>query len=220
MNFVGKRAKSRPEFLKTLILCGSSPLSQLYRMGIITVAVSINNNLPAEAVIPLGMTIGYAAAVLSSVQLLIAEIFVPIADKYIAEDNQKKLNITLWLGTFCSAFIIPTVVCVAGVLLGGDLLDKFINSLPAFILNGIGAAGAMLPALGISMILSLLVNTRTAIYFMSGFVIYKYLGVDMIFMLVIGLLLAITDFTVSAAIQKNRGKAQQNAASEEEEFLS
>ncbi len=43
-------------------------------------------------------------------------------------------------------------------------------------------------------IMTLIFSRRTAIYFFAGFVIYKYLEVDMVFMLVIGLLLAILDF--------------------------
>lgn len=188
---------------------------------IITVALSILNDLPAETVIPLGLTIGYAASALISLRLAIAEFFVPAAKKNLTEDNQKKFNKVVWFGTFVSAMLLTPTVCVLGIVLGGDLLTQWINGLPPFVLRGIGAAGAMLPALGISMILSLLWNKRMAIYFLSGFVIYKYLGVDMIFMLVIGLLIALSDFFISSEIAKIRNKfAAGTPENAEEEFLS
>jgi PTS system mannose-specific IIC component len=185
---------------------------------IMTVALAILNDMPAEAVIPLGMTIGYAASVLQSLRWVIAEMFVPAADKALAAGNDKKFTLINWGGTFVGYFLIAPIVSLVGILVGGDLLAEWINNLPSFVLNGIGAAGAILPALGIAMILSLLMNKRMAIYFLSGFVIYKYLGVDMIFMLVIGLLIALADFFVSSEIAKIRDKTSIDNA--EEDFLS
>lgn len=189
---------------------------------IITTAISIRNGLPMETVIPIGMTIGYVAAFLANVKYVVGELFIPAADTALKNDQEKKFNLISVGGTLLLTWVYPFIVCTAGILLGGDLLEQFINALPAFILTGIGAAGAMLPALGVASILVMILNKRTAIYFMAGFVIYKYLNVDMVFMLVIGLLLAITDFVVSSELAKKRPAAAgiSEEISEEEAFLS
>lgn len=204
-----------------IVVIGASAAADPAIATIITVALSILNHLPSETVIPLGLTIGYASSALANMKMIFAEMFVPAADKSLVEDNEKKFNLVVWFGTFVSGFLLDPIICSLGVLLGGDLLESWINGLPPFVLTGIGAAGAMLPALGISMILTLLMNQRTAIYFLSGFVIYKYLHVDMMFMLVIGLLIALTDFFISSEISKIHSKAAVSTPeSEKEDFLS
>jgi len=204
-----------------IVAIGATAAADAEIATIMTAVFAISNNLPMETVIPLGITIGYATSLLSNVRLMIAELFIPASEKALANDNEKKFKLLCQVGSIIAFIAWPSLICIAGVLIGGPALEALINNLPAFVLNGIGAAGAMLPALGISMILMLIFNKRTAIYFMSGFVVYKYLGVDMIFMLVIGLLLALTDFFISIEISKNKIKAAVAApANEEEDFLS
>ena len=203
-----------------IVAIGATAAADAEIATIMTVAFSIVNGLPMETVIPLGITVGYAASLLSNIRLLIAEFFIPASDRALEKDEEKKFVMLCWVGSIIAFFVWPSVICVAGVLVGGPVLESFINNLPPFILNGIGAAGAMLPALGIAMILTLIFNKRIAIYFMAGFVIYKYLAVDMIFMLVIGLLLALTDFFVTAEINKKNNSAATTITSEEEDFLS
>lgn len=205
-----------------IVIIGANAAADPAIATIITAVISIRNGLPMETVIPIGMTIGYVAAFLGNLRTVLAELFVPAADAALRQDKEKKFKLIAVGGTLLATWVFNFVICATGILLGGDLLEQFINSLPAFVLNGIGAAGAMLPALGVASILVMVLNKRTAIYFLAGFVIYKYLGVDMIFMLVIGLLLAVTDFFVSSALAKRNAaaSANQEEISEEEAFLS
>lgn len=201
-----------------IVAIGAGTAADAATATIMTVVFSIVNHLPMETVIPLGITIGYAASILGNIPTVIVEFFVPSIDKALANDEENKFKMLCYSGTLLSNAVLKSIICIAGVLVGGTVLEEFVNNLPAFVLNGIGAAGAMLPALGISMILSLILNRQIAIYFMAGFVIYKYLSVDMIFMLVIGLLLAVVDFYHNS---EGKGKSvSTTSVSEEEDFLS
>ena len=204
-----------------IVSIGATAAADAETATVMTVAFAILNKLPIETAIPLGVTIGYAASLLSNFRLLIAELFIPASDRALENDDEKKFNLICWIGSILAFIVFPSVICVTGVLAGGPVLESFVNNLPTFILDGIGAAGAMLPALGIAMILTLILNKRNAIYFFTGFVIYKYLDVDMIFMLVIGLLFALTDFFVSSEISKKKIVPVIDAEiNEEEDFLS
>lgn len=205
-----------------IVVIGANAAADPAIATIITTAISIHNGLPMETVIPIGMTIGYVGSFLSSAKYMLAELFLPAMDAALKQDNQKRFSLICIGGTLCCCWLYDLAICSTGVLLGGDLLEQFISSLPAFILTGIGAAGAMLPALGVASILTMLLTKRTAIYFMAGFVVFKYLGVDMIFMLVIGLLLAITDFYFSSELSRKTKTATvaTETVSEEEAFLS
>lgn len=195
---------------------GASRAADSVSSTIMTVAFVIIDKLPMETVIPLGVTIGYVVNVLSSGRLLIAEFFVPGVDRALAEDNQKKFKANIWAGTILGDIVYPSVICITGYLIGGSVLEAAVNNLPQFVLSGISAAGGMLSGLGIAMILALILSKDVTIYFMAGFVIYKYLEVDMVFMLIIGLLLAFLAFTSD----RKKVVASAAAVSEEEEFLS
>lgn len=201
-----------------IVAIGATSAADTVTSTVMTVAFAVMNNLPLETVVPLGMTIGYAVTMVSNVNYVIAEVFVPMADKALENDEEKKFKFISIFGSVCGFFVIPCVICIAGISIGGPAVEAFVNNLPVAVMNGIGAAGAILPAMGIAMILTLILNKRVAIYFMAGFVVYKYLAVDMIFMLVIGLLLALIDFYYSSEFGKNKAVAAET--NEEEDFLS
>lgn len=197
-----------------IVAIGATSAADPGTATIMTVAFSIMNNLPMETVIPLGMTIGYAATVTASLKTAFADVFVPLADDALSKDDEKKFKRVAIFGTMITCFLLPIAINIAGISIGGPALESLVNLLPEFVINGIGAAGAILPSLGIAMILTLVFNSRVAIYFFTGFAIYKYLEVDMIFMLIIGLLLAIIDFYYSG------NKRVVEIKNEEEDFLS
>lgn len=161
---------------------------------IMTVAIAIRNHAPMETVIPLGVMIGYAASLLSSFKLTLHELLLPQIDSALKNDEERKFNILAIVGSLLCTTLPGIIINLIGILAGGPALEALVNRLPDFVMRGVGAAGSMLPSLGIAMIMTLIFSRRTAIYFFAGFVIYKYLKVDMVFMLVIGLLLAILDF--------------------------
>ena len=57
-------------------------------------------------------------------------------------------------------------------------------------MSGITAAGAMLPAVGMAVLLSMLWNNKMALYFLLGFSIIKYLDVPILFVAIIAVFLA------------------------------
>lgn len=185
---------------------------------ICTVAFAITNNMAINTAIPLGITIGYAASSFRNAAPALGELFVPWRKEALGRGNEKAYYLRSVLSNIVCEWCPRCIIGVCGVLLGGPVLEAFIKNLPPFVLSGINAAGAMLPALGICMILISVFNREVAIYFFTGFAIYKYLKVDMMFCLVIGLLLAFLNFMINS--KKSETTIPVSAEEAEEDFLS
>ena len=133
-----------------------------------------------------------------------------------AADNQKTYEVVLWvLSVLCDSF--SCFFAFLAVAFGGNLVQGILASMPEFILTGIGVAGAMLPAVGIAMLASLLWDTKTMIYFLFGFFVLKYMEIDLIFLAIIAIFIAVTDLYKTLEIRKNNTVAV--TKTEEEEFF-
>lgn len=201
-----------------IVAIGSTQAADALTATAIAVGVAITGGISVEAVLPIGITLGYACVVFNPLTLMVGDLFVPAADKALTEGKQKRFDIVCWVGTILGCAV-PCLFAGIAVLFGGDALNAILDVTPMFILTGISAAGAILPALGIGMLASLLWNGKAAIYFFVGFVIAKYLAVDTIFVLVIALLLALSDLFLRMDMGKKTVTAARDAISEEEDFL-
>ena len=194
---------------------GSSQAADPLTATAIAVSFSILNGLSVSAAVALGVALGYVALAFWAAEPAVAELFNPLIDRYIKRDEFNKYRIAIWVGGTVSIMITPLVVFLA-VSFGGDLVNGLMNAMPAYILAGINAAGAMLPAVGLAMMLQLLWNWKAAIYFILGFMLIAYLKVDTVFLLVIATFIALVGYFGSA---DNKGGSQPAKLSEEEEFL-
>ena len=102
-------------------------------------------------------------------------------------------------------------------------IRTFINALPPFIMNGMKAAGGMLPALGLGVLLSMIWDMKNLIYFVLGFAIVVYLGVPMVCLAVFGVFLMLMDLYRNQDMKKLQkvlaGKGNAADKNEEEEFF-
>ena len=194
---------------------GSSQSADPLTATAIAVEFSILNHMAITEAVTLGVALGYIALAFWVLEPAVAELFNPLIDRYVKRDDHKKFSISLWAGHFVSIMVTPLVVFLA-VSFGGDLVNKVMAGMPAFVLTGVNAAGTMLPAVGLAMMLSLLWNRKVAIYFILGFIVMKYLKVDTVFLLVIAAFISFTGFFGST---DNKGKPEQAKLSEEEAFL-
>lgn len=82
-----------------------------------------------------------------------------------------------------AAMAIPTFL---GVYFGAEPVANLVNVIPAAVTNGFNAAAGLLPAVGMALLLRMLWNNKTAIYFLLGFVLVSYLGMPMVGVAAIG----------------------------------
>ena len=182
----------------------------------IAVAFNILYGLSVQEAIAIGCTLSYVCLVMQTFEPVFSEFFQQITDKYLLEDKQRKFEISAWvLGMLDTSF--SCFFAFLAVAFGGEMVQKLLASMPEFILTGISVAGSMLPAVGIAVLASLLWDKKTSIYFLFGYFVMRYLGIDLIFLAIIAIFIAVSDLYKTLEIKNALGV--EKAKTDEEDFF-
>jgi PTS system mannose-specific IID component len=110
----------------------------------------------------------------------------------------------IWAG-FPMWFVPYFLIAFASVYWGIPALESFIGNLPDWLMGGLAVAGGLLPALGITLLLSQIITNINWPYFLAGFVIGTYLGLPVIGTALLGFVIA---FLLYFAADIARGAAE------------
>lgn len=119
----------------------------------------------------------------------VSPIFVHGADKYADEGNAAGITRMMMLGNLVHflAYAVPTFVAL---YFGADAVTHLTTVIPAPVMNGIKAAGNLLPALGFGLLLNSLGAKHLMPYFFVGFVIAAYTGFGVVGVAALGVAVA------------------------------
>lgn len=87
-------------------------------------------------------------------------------------------------------FLARAIPCFIAVYIGNTVLSDFIEWLPEFIINGLNVASGIIPAVGISMLLTMMLKKDMWMYLVAGFVSVAYLGLPVLGVSLIGIVFA------------------------------
>ena len=136
---------------------------------------AIISNVEQKAAMTLAVPIGMLAASL---------------DKAAREGNQKMV-VTLHYGTWIIYYLIIASISFIGILAGSGPVNLFVESIPQNLMNGLSAAGGLLPAVGFAMLMKLLWDNKLAVFYILGFVLTAYLQLPAVAVAVIGTVICV-----------------------------
>lgn len=161
--------------------------------GVLATAFAISMGKSVEAAVALAMPIATLALGISNIIAAVTPVFLKIADKGAEEGNYKKVVFTHWLmGTIgvVEKFLLVTFA----FYLGADKVQSLLDFIPQFILDGMGVAAGMLPAMGFAMLLRMIVSKRLIPYFVLGFVLISYANIPVLGIALIALIIVAIKF--------------------------
>lgn len=161
--------------------------------GIIGTAFAILTG--QEPQVAIGVAVPFAVAVQACITLMFTA-FSPVmhkADKYAEEANTKGIDRINYLG-IATLFVFYFVVAFLPIYFGADAAKSVVESLPAWIIAGLGTAGGMMAAIGFAMLLKIMLKKQYIAYFIVGFILVTYLQMPIIAVALIGLAIAMYDF--------------------------
>ena len=175
-----------------VVFVGSATSADPGASAAIAVSFAILNNLSVNEAIAVATPIGYLCALAIALEPALGEFFTPFIDSYLKKDNYKGWTI---IGHLCSFIELSTgpVFVFFAVLFGGDLVGKAMEALPEFVLTGVNVAGSMLPVVGLAVLTSQLWDKKTSLYFLFGFFIMKYMEIDILFLAILAIFVAMRD---------------------------
>lgn len=173
-----------------VVIVGTATSADPGAAAALAVPFAILNNLSVNEAIAIAVPIGYLCTLLFALEPVLGEIFTPFVDSFMDKDDYRGWTISGIGLSILEEALLPICVFFA-LAFGGGLVETFVNSLPPFILDGVNAAGSMLPAVGLAVLTSQLWNAKASIFFLFGFFLMKYTGIDIMFLAIIAILIAL-----------------------------
>ncbi|MGD2163393.1 MAG: PTS sugar transporter subunit IIC [Anaerolineales bacterium] len=125
--------------------------------------------LPAALI---GQALGIAVQTINS-------FFAHWADRFALSANFSGVSLTMWLGNLL-LFLVRFVPVLLALTLGLEVTESFISSVPEWLTEDIAVGGALLPAVGFSLLLVMIMKRELWPWFMIGFVLAAALQLNTI----------------------------------------
>jgi mannose/fructose/N-acetylgalactosamine-specific phosphotransferase system component IIC len=163
-----------------LIFMGAAAIGGAVPPNIVIAAVlgtsfAITTGKGIEAALVVAVPAALVATTFELFAKTVSPIFAHGADKYAREGNASGITLMMMLGNLVHflAYAVPTFVAL---YFGGNSVQLLTSAIPVPVMNGIKAAGNLLPALGFGLLLNSLGARHLMPYFFIGFVIAAYTG--------------------------------------------
>lgn len=157
----------------------------------VTIPLALSLNMSPELAVSIALPIGILGTYMNNIRNAYQTFFVHKADKAAAELDKKKMKrYEFWypMGISIPYRALPVA---ATLILGVDAIEFFLNQIPEWSLNGLSVAGGILPAIGFAITVVTIGKKQLLPYFMLGFLISAYTGMNMIGLAIIAVCIAI-----------------------------
>lgn len=175
-------------FLGVMPIGGAQPPNSIIG-GILGTAFAILTNVDAKVAIGVAVPFSIAGQAFSNLIYTANAAFIHKADKYVEKLDTKGIEI-MSLAGMIPMFIIFFLLAFLPLSLGANAAKAAINSVPSVILDGLGVAGGMMPAVGFAILLRIMLKKDLVFYAALGFVLVTYFKLSIIGVAIIGCIIA------------------------------
>ncbi|CCQ96029.1 conserved membrane hypothetical protein [[Clostridium] ultunense Esp] len=152
--------------------------------------------------VAVGVAVPFAVAVQGAITLIFTA-FSPVmhkADEYAKNADTKGIERINYLGML-TLFIFYAIIAFLPVYFGAELAQRVVEFMPTWLIEGLGVAGGMMPAIGFAMLLKIMLMKEYAAFLIVGFVLVAYFGLPILGVSLLGLSVAMYDFYANKARQ-------------------
>lgn len=181
--------------------------------GTIGAAVALMTGSDLEVAVAFALPVAVIMQMLNILKMTGFSTLMHSVDDAIDAGNEKKIiGIHYLCGLF--TFLIYFTFTFVVLYVGSGVIDTIVNSIPDWAQSGLGAVAVALPAMGFALLLNLLWDTKLVPYFIIGFALAAYLGVDMVGVCAFSVAIAIVIYEIKVGQLKMTPAA--SAATEDE----
>ena len=157
---------------------------------IVGTTVGILSGQDAAAALTVGLPVAILGQQLKFLSYIINIVFVHKAEKDADKADLSKIGLYHFSGLVVQCLVVGLPLFFT-VWLGIDYVVQLINLIPESLMMGLTVASKMMPALGMGMLLSMMMNKKTWVFMLVGFVAAAYLTLPTIGCALVGLALAV-----------------------------
>jgi len=208
-------------FLGVIAVGGTIPADATVGAALGT-AIAILTGADAYAALAVAVPASLVGVLLRQITSSYLPLFLPHMNKLAAENNQNGLI----RYHFIVSLFIPLLTAISmffAIWLGSAVMKQILSDVPKFLINGFNAAGAMLPAVGLAMLLNMLFNKKIVSFYFLGFVLSIYLKLPSLAVTIIAAVIAIALYLNDQKIMDIKSLQNKSepikAKAEDEEFF-
>ena len=158
--------------------------------GVLGTAFAIVGNVDPATAITIAIPFGLLGTVVWVLHMTIDVAFVHMADKAAEQGDLKKVCFLHVVPPQIVAFAISVIPVILGAYFGADYMARLVAMLSNDVLHVLQVIGGVLPALGVAMNLRSISRPNSMAFYMLGFILSVYLGLDTIVIAVLGFIIA------------------------------
>ena len=128
--------------------------------------------------------------------MTINTIWVHMADKYAEQGNLKMVRFFNYVPSFFVSLILNGVPAFLVVMYGSSF-GTWLQNFPQYIIDAFGVVGALMPALGIGMLLNYIGKTKLIPFFFAGFFLTVYFNLGTMAIAVLAAIIGVVIFNFS-----------------------
>ena len=174
--------------------------------------ITMISGLPIESAVTIAVPLSLLCAQLHTVRRIITVYTAQQSDKYAAVGNDKGIVfMATWWNIIMKIFLFGVPMFFA-LYFGAEAVGSFMNSLPEWITNALGATGKLLPALGFAMTVNVIGRPQFLPFFLGGFFLAAYSGMTGIPLALMGLFIAFLYYLILESSSKEETVDEGSAA--------
>lgn len=169
---------------------GGSSIPDFGTGAIIGTALGVVSGKGIEFAIGISVPVGLLLVQLDIIARFCGVYFSHRIDKHIEDGNFHKINLEAWLSLIPIALsrALPVAICL---IFGEEVVNVILNYAPDWLMGGLKLAGAVLPVVGIAILLHYLPIRKFLGYLIFGYILAAYLSIPMMGISFSGLAIAI-----------------------------
>ncbi|MDO4977922.1 MAG: PTS sugar transporter subunit IIC [Eubacteriales bacterium] len=161
-----------------LVTIGGAVPPDMCMAAIITSGFTIMTSASMETALGLAMPIAVLGQFIGVVGRTVLGSLTHVADKAIEENKFKKAtSMHIVWGTIIYSLLYFVPIFLA-VYAGTDVVEAIVRFIPAWLTDGLNLATKFLTAYGLALLMSIMLNKKMTVYFLLGFFLVGYLGLN------------------------------------------
>lgn len=166
--------------------------------GTIGAAIALATNSGIEVAMTFAVPV---SVMLQFMQTIIDTLYSPMmhrVDRLIDEGNKEKQIIGIHYLNLIITIVVYWLITFVALYAGNEIIAKVVDSIPAWVINGLNAVAKVLPAMGFALLLNLLMDKDIVPYLIMGFALSSWMGLSMIAVATIALAVALVMYQIKS----------------------
>jgi len=157
----------------------------------IAIPIALKTHMSPQAAVAFAVPLGVLGVFIDQIRRTVNAIFVHMADKYAAECNTRGIYLAATIYPLLVTLPLRVVPVTVAAVYGAGAVSAFMKSVPQWVIHAFEITGGVLPALGFALTMMIIGRRNLLPYFVGGFFLVKYAGMNIMAAAVFGTCMAL-----------------------------